>query len=117
MIFFVLIPRQVLPKLDHAQVYEKVWERLNRGGAIGIFPEGGSHDNPHLIPLKGKKERERKIERKRRKREKEREGKRSKEREIEGKREKERKRTKFAHLFFCFLSAGVTLMALGAMDK
>ncbi len=33
-------------------MYEKVWERLNRGGAIGIFPEGGSHDNPHLIPLK-----------------------------------------------------------------
>ncbi len=56
---------KVWPKLDHAQVYEKVFERLHRGGAIGIFPEGGSHDNPHLISLK----------------------------------------------------AGVTLMALGAMDK
>jgi glycerol-3-phosphate O-acyltransferase/dihydroxyacetone phosphate acyltransferase len=56
---------KVWPKLDHAQVYEKVFERLHRDGAIGIFPEGGSHDNPHLIPLK----------------------------------------------------AGVTLMALGAMDK
>lgn len=43
---------KVFPKLDHAQVYEKVWERLHSGGAIGIFPEGGSHDNPHLIPLK-----------------------------------------------------------------
>ena len=43
---------KVFPKLDHHQVYEKVFERLNAGGAIGIFPEGGSHDNPHLIPLK-----------------------------------------------------------------
>lgn len=43
---------KVYPKLDHQQVYEKVFERLHRGGAIGIFPEGGSHDNPHLIPLK-----------------------------------------------------------------
>lgn len=56
---------KVWPKLDHGQVYERVWQRLGQGGAIGIFPEGGSHDNPHLIPLK----------------------------------------------------AGVTLMALGAMDK
>jgi glycerol-3-phosphate O-acyltransferase/dihydroxyacetone phosphate acyltransferase len=33
-------------------VYSKVWDRLAEGGAIGIFPEGGSHDNPHLLPLK-----------------------------------------------------------------
>ena len=43
---------KVFPKLDHHQVYEKVFSRLEGGGAIGIFPEGGSHDNPHLIPLK-----------------------------------------------------------------
>ncbi len=43
---------KVWPKLDHAQVYSKVWRRLESGSAIGIFPEGGSHDNPHLLPLK-----------------------------------------------------------------
>jgi glycerol-3-phosphate O-acyltransferase/dihydroxyacetone phosphate acyltransferase len=43
---------KIWPKLDHAQVYSAVWSRLADGGAIGIFPEGGSHDNPHLLPLK-----------------------------------------------------------------
>ncbi|KAK9241310.1 hypothetical protein V1525DRAFT_334985 [Lipomyces kononenkoae] len=40
------------PKIDQSQVYAKVFERLNDGGCIGIFPEGGSHDRPDLLPLK-----------------------------------------------------------------
>ncbi|KAK9463688.1 uncharacterized protein V1516DRAFT_668460 [Lipomyces oligophaga] len=40
------------PKIDQKQVYEKVFEYLNNGGCIGIFPEGGSHDRTSLLPLK-----------------------------------------------------------------
>eukprot|EP00357_Protocruzia_adherens_P033072 CAMPEP_0115003976 /NCGR_PEP_ID=MMETSP0216-20121206/18932_1 /TAXON_ID=223996 /ORGANISM="Protocruzia adherens, Strain Boccale" /LENGTH=595 /DNA_ID=CAMNT_0002369885 /DNA_START=54 /DNA_END=1841 /DNA_ORIENTATION=- len=43
---------KVLPKIDQAEIYSKVWERLNQGGCIGIFPEGGSHDRSDLLPLK-----------------------------------------------------------------
>jgi len=34
-------------------VYENVFERIDEGGCIGIYPEGGSHDRPDLLPLKG----------------------------------------------------------------
>ncbi|KAL8949709.1 MAG: hypothetical protein Q9222_004201, partial [Ikaeria aurantiellina] len=40
------------PKVDQSQVYSAVFERLNAGGCIGIFPEGGSHDRTELLPLK-----------------------------------------------------------------
>ncbi|KAF2103668.1 hypothetical protein NA57DRAFT_62580 [Rhizodiscina lignyota] len=43
---------KVAPKVDQTDVYEAVFERLNRGGCIGIFPEGGSHDRTTLLPLK-----------------------------------------------------------------
>jgi len=33
-------------------VFEKVIERLVGGHAVGIFPEGGSHDRTDLLPLK-----------------------------------------------------------------
>lgn len=46
------IKYKIVPKLDQAKVYEAVWERLGTGGAIGIFPEGGSHDRADLLPLK-----------------------------------------------------------------
>jgi glycerol-3-phosphate O-acyltransferase / dihydroxyacetone phosphate acyltransferase len=42
------------PKVDQSWVYEKVFERLEEGGCIGIYPEGGSHDRPGLLPLKGR---------------------------------------------------------------
>lgn len=42
------------PKVDQSIVYEAVFHRLNTGGCVGIFPEGGSHDRPELLPLKGK---------------------------------------------------------------
>ncbi|KAL8724949.1 MAG: hypothetical protein Q9181_006600 [Wetmoreana brouardii] len=40
------------PKVDQTQVYNAVFDRLNAGGCIGIFPEGGSHDRTELLPLK-----------------------------------------------------------------
>lgn len=33
-------------------VFARVLERLAAGGAVGIFPEGGSHDRTDLLPLK-----------------------------------------------------------------
>lgn len=41
------------PKVDQNKVYDAVFDRLRQGGCVGIFPEGGSHDRPELLPLKG----------------------------------------------------------------
>ena len=43
---------ECIPKLDHTLMWRSVYDRLRRGGAIGLFPEGGSHDQAHLLPLK-----------------------------------------------------------------
>lgn len=43
---------KLAPKVDQSQVYEAVFDRLKGGGAVGIFPEGGSHDRTELLPLK-----------------------------------------------------------------
>ena len=40
------------PKVDQTQVYDAVFDRLSAEGAVGIFPEGGSHDRTELLPLK-----------------------------------------------------------------
>ncbi|KNZ44127.1 hypothetical protein VP01_949g4 [Puccinia sorghi] len=45
-------PFKVLPYVDQTQMYGKVFEKLNNGGCLGIFPEGGSHDRTDLLPLK-----------------------------------------------------------------
>lgn len=42
------------PHVNQTAVYEAVFGRLNAGGCVGIFPEGGSHDRSSLLPLKGK---------------------------------------------------------------
>lgn len=44
---------KISPHVDQTAVYEAVFGRLNDGGCVGIFPEGGSHDRPDLLPLKG----------------------------------------------------------------
>lgn len=44
---------KVSPHVDQTAVYEAVFSRLNAGGCVGIFPEGGSHDRSDLLPLKG----------------------------------------------------------------
>jgi len=33
-------------------MYGRVYDHLSKGGCIGIFPEGGSNDNPKILPLK-----------------------------------------------------------------
>ena len=43
---------KVAPHVDQSHVYDSVFNVLNKGGCIGIFPEGGSHDRPDLLPLK-----------------------------------------------------------------
>lgn len=44
---------KVAPHIDQTKVYNAVFDRLNSGGCVGIFPEGGSHDRTDLLPLKG----------------------------------------------------------------
>lgn len=39
-------------KIDNSIVYQTVFDHLRTGGCVGIFPEGGSHDRPSLLPLK-----------------------------------------------------------------
>ncbi|KAG6850236.1 hypothetical protein H0H93_016083 [Arthromyces matolae] len=41
-----------MPYVDQQEMYRDVYECLNEGGSIGIFPEGGSHDRTDLLPLK-----------------------------------------------------------------
>lgn len=43
---------KIAPFVDQSKVYEEVFNELSNGGCIGIFPEGGSHDRPDLLPLK-----------------------------------------------------------------
>jgi glycerol-3-phosphate O-acyltransferase / dihydroxyacetone phosphate acyltransferase len=43
---------KVAPFVDHSKVYDSVFDELDDGGCVGIFPEGGSHDRPDLLPLK-----------------------------------------------------------------
>ena len=45
-------PFKKAPKVDQTMVYDAVFHRLNSGGCVGIFPEGGSHDRTELLPLK-----------------------------------------------------------------
>ena len=49
------IQYKVAPKVDQSLVYDAVFQRLQAGGCVGIFPEGGSHDRTELLPLKGKR--------------------------------------------------------------
>jgi glycerol-3-phosphate O-acyltransferase/dihydroxyacetone phosphate acyltransferase len=47
------VPFKLAPKIDQGFIYKFVSERLGNAGCIGIFPEGGSHDRPNLLELKG----------------------------------------------------------------
>ncbi|KAJ1673792.1 Glycerol-3-phosphate/dihydroxyacetone phosphate acyltransferase, partial [Spiromyces aspiralis] len=41
-----------IPHLSYDQTYKAVYDRLNHGECVGIFPEGGSHDRTQMLPLK-----------------------------------------------------------------
>lgn len=47
-----LCPFKIHPHVDQSEVFKSVFRRLGDGGAVGIFPEGGSHDRLSLLPLK-----------------------------------------------------------------
>ncbi|SCU92943.1 LAMI_0E12662g1_1 [Lachancea mirantina] len=40
------------PRIDNTVVFQNVFNHLHTGGCVGIFPEGGSHDRPSLLPIK-----------------------------------------------------------------
>lgn len=42
----------ILPFVDQTGMFDFVHAALAKGNCLGIFPEGGSHDNTHLLPLK-----------------------------------------------------------------
>lgn len=42
----------IFPKLNQEQVFKNVYKGLSNGKCIGIFPEGGSHDQTELLELK-----------------------------------------------------------------
>lgn len=43
---------KVTPKVEQSAMYDKVYRGLRNGQCLGIFPEGGSHDQTDLLPLK-----------------------------------------------------------------
>jgi glycerol-3-phosphate O-acyltransferase / dihydroxyacetone phosphate acyltransferase len=43
---------KVTPHVDQSNMFGEVVARLHRNQTVGIFPEGGSHDRPNLLPLK-----------------------------------------------------------------
>ncbi|KAI0005965.1 hypothetical protein BJV74DRAFT_892687 [Russula compacta] len=43
---------KTLPYVDQNEMYRHVYQRLQEGGCIAIYPEGGSHDRTDLLPLK-----------------------------------------------------------------
>ena len=42
----------VVPRVDQSAMFEAAHRALSAGKAVGIFPEGGSHDRPSLLPFK-----------------------------------------------------------------
>lgn len=40
------------PKIDLSGMFQDTSNCLLKGGTVGIFPEGGSHDRPELLPFK-----------------------------------------------------------------
>lgn len=46
------ISYRVAPYVEQSDLYDIVFRNLSNGGCIGIFPEGGSHDRPSMLPLK-----------------------------------------------------------------
>lgn len=39
-------------KIDNSKVFQNVFNHVHTNGTVGIFPEGGSHDRPSLLPIK-----------------------------------------------------------------
>lgn len=46
------VPYRINPWIDQSSMFDAVHDALRAGKAIGIFPEGGSHDRPSMLPFK-----------------------------------------------------------------
>ena len=44
--------RTYAEKIDNTETFQSVFDHLHTKGCVGIFPEGGSHDRPSLLPIK-----------------------------------------------------------------
>lgn len=49
---FDFVDYEIIGVTDQSAVYSASHESLSQGNCLGIFPEGGSHDNTDLLPLK-----------------------------------------------------------------
>lgn len=43
---------KIFKRIDQAKVFGNVLDVFTKRGAVGIFPEGGSHDRTDILPLK-----------------------------------------------------------------
>ncbi|KAJ3382537.1 hypothetical protein HDU92_004701, partial [Lobulomyces angularis] len=43
---------KIIPHVDQGEMFKTVYDSLHKEQAIGIFPEGGSHDRSEFLPLK-----------------------------------------------------------------
>lgn len=43
---------KVFPRIDHSVAYRLVYDAFHKNECVAIFPEGGSHDRPEMLPLK-----------------------------------------------------------------
>lgn len=46
------IEYDIMPKMPQEQMFAQVFEKLGNDQVVAIFPEGGSHDQTELLPLK-----------------------------------------------------------------
>lgn len=43
---------EIWPRMNQADMFKEVTKKIQESSAIGIFPEGGSHDRPDFLPFK-----------------------------------------------------------------
>ncbi|KAF8479349.1 hypothetical protein DFH94DRAFT_749242 [Russula ochroleuca] len=43
---------KTIPYVDQNEMYQHVYQRLQEGGCVAIYPEGGSHDRTDFLPFK-----------------------------------------------------------------
>ena len=48
---YIGLEYKLTPVIDQSKMFSSVVTRLSKGMAVGIFPEGGSHDRPEMLPL------------------------------------------------------------------
>jgi glycerol-3-phosphate O-acyltransferase/dihydroxyacetone phosphate acyltransferase len=46
------VPFKAAPRVEQDEFFKEIFKSLQMGKAVGVFPEGGSHDNTHFLELK-----------------------------------------------------------------